>query len=407
VIHFTGERVVPGEVNDDLWAEHFCRYAFASQFTNGRQVLDIGSGSGYGTAELARTASKTFGLELGHDATRYATTTFPLANLVYTTGSATQLPFPDNSFDVVTAFEIIEHLADWQNLLSEARRVLKSTGLFLVSTPNRLYYTESRGADGPNPYHVHEFQYAEFQSALQTYFSHTRILLQNHVHGFALHQQHDRPVDAQITERSANPDEAHFFLALCSQTTFPDPNDYIYIPRASNVLREREHHIRSLEEQLAEEREQRRVHLASLEGQLSVEREERQLHVRSLEKEIRQAREQYENLEHDRDEKRLWAERLDVELQTARKTIDAAERTVIERTQWAERLDAELRIAREAIDTAERTLIERTEWAQRLDQEFNQANDRIARNEAARWTRLGRQLGFLPPLDQPSAKKDD
>ena len=44
---FTGERVVPGQVNDDLWAEHISRYAFAARFAADRDVLDIGSGTGY------------------------------------------------------------------------------------------------------------------------------------------------------------------------------------------------------------------------------------------------------------------------------------------------------------------------------------------------------------------------
>ena len=73
-------------------------------------------------------------------------------------------------FDLVTAFEVIEHLAAWRDLLSEARRVLAPGGLFLVSTPNRLYYADSRRLDGPNPYHVHEFEFEEFDAALREFF---------------------------------------------------------------------------------------------------------------------------------------------------------------------------------------------------------------------------------------------
>ena len=53
---FTGERVIPGQVNDDLWAEHIARYAFAARLSDGARVLDIGCGTGYGTAELAQRA---------------------------------------------------------------------------------------------------------------------------------------------------------------------------------------------------------------------------------------------------------------------------------------------------------------------------------------------------------------
>ena len=56
VTEFTGERVIPGQVEDDLWAEHVARYAFAARFAAGKRVLDVGCGMGYGTAELAKAA---------------------------------------------------------------------------------------------------------------------------------------------------------------------------------------------------------------------------------------------------------------------------------------------------------------------------------------------------------------
>jgi len=44
VSEFTGERVIPGQVNDELWAEHVARYAFAARMASGRRVLDLGCG---------------------------------------------------------------------------------------------------------------------------------------------------------------------------------------------------------------------------------------------------------------------------------------------------------------------------------------------------------------------------
>jgi hypothetical protein len=48
---FTGERVIPGQVDADLWNEHFARYLFASRLARGRRVVDLGSGSGYGARD--------------------------------------------------------------------------------------------------------------------------------------------------------------------------------------------------------------------------------------------------------------------------------------------------------------------------------------------------------------------
>jgi protein-L-isoaspartate O-methyltransferase len=53
---FTGERVIPGEVDIDLLNEHMARYTFAARLARGKRVLDAGCGTGYGSAELARAA---------------------------------------------------------------------------------------------------------------------------------------------------------------------------------------------------------------------------------------------------------------------------------------------------------------------------------------------------------------
>jgi 2-polyprenyl-3-methyl-5-hydroxy-6-metoxy-1,4-benzoquinol methylase len=46
------------------------------------------------------------------------------------------------------SFEVIEHLENWQAFLMEMRRVLVPTGQFIVSTPNKLYYAETRESAG-------------------------------------------------------------------------------------------------------------------------------------------------------------------------------------------------------------------------------------------------------------------
>jgi hypothetical protein len=43
LVEFTGERVIPGHVNDDLWSEHMARYAFARRYAEGKRVLDAGA----------------------------------------------------------------------------------------------------------------------------------------------------------------------------------------------------------------------------------------------------------------------------------------------------------------------------------------------------------------------------
>jgi SAM-dependent methyltransferase len=62
---FTGERVIPGQVDVDLLNEHMARYTFAARLARGKRVLDAGCGAGYGSAELASQAdSVTVGVDV-------------------------------------------------------------------------------------------------------------------------------------------------------------------------------------------------------------------------------------------------------------------------------------------------------------------------------------------------------
>src|SRR5579871_3121120 len=151
VPEFTGERVIPGEVDVDLLNEHLARYAFAARLARGKRVLDAGCGAGYGSAELAEMAEEVTGVDVAPEAIAYASEHYTLPNLHFEQASCTSLSQDDGAFDLVVAFEVIEHLEDWRGFLREARRVLTSNGQLVVSTPNRLYYTESRGREGANP----------------------------------------------------------------------------------------------------------------------------------------------------------------------------------------------------------------------------------------------------------------
>ncbi len=106
----------------------------------GKSVLDLGCGQG-GLGELlvGRCHSYT-GADLHHHVLQFAQAA-PGQGYVQCNGIS--LPFRDQSFDVIFAFDVVEHLvggSPWQvQCLRELRRVLRPLGMIFITTPNRWY----------------------------------------------------------------------------------------------------------------------------------------------------------------------------------------------------------------------------------------------------------------------------
>jgi SAM-dependent methyltransferase len=411
-LEFTGERVIPGQVNDDLWSEHVARYAFARRYAQGLRVLDAGCGAGYGSAELAQSAALVTGIDVAAEAIEYARATYPISNVRFVAGSCTAIPFPDKSFELVVAFEVIEHLAEFRAFLNECARVVTPQGLFLVSSPNKGYYTESRAEKGPNPYHEREFEAAEFVSELSRVFPSVRLLLQNRVESFAFHPANSFwPAEARIDGGGGAAEDANFFIGMCSAGPLPEARSFVYVPKAANLLREREQHVQLLESQLARTKKW----LAETQTERDALLE---LHRR-----------QKEELE----SRNRWAEKLNAELQSAGERVAAVQNELASeqqaaaavatgyeskvagledenraKTEWAVATEArlsqeleqkgrELAECARLLDTAEATVTERTLWAQRVEAQRQELAAQMEMIRASRWLKLGQKLGLGPP----------
>src|SRR5712691_5133022 len=307
---FTGERVIPGQVDTDLLNEHMARYAFAARLSRRKQVLDAGCGSGYGSAELAKTAAGVLGIDCSAEAIAFARSEYPASNLRFEQADCGALPVADGSIDLVTAFEVIEHLEDWRGLLVEARRALSAAGQFIVSTPNKLYYSESRRGAGPNPFHVHEFEFEEFRAELGEVFPHVSLFLENHAEGVVF-----QPAGSPDTENSADvrvdgarcvPAESHFFVAVCAMRPQTGAPTFVYVPRVANVLRERERHIGLLEAELETKNQW-------------LDRTTRELV--QLNQDHQSVLAQFRRLMAESEERARWAERLNRELEESQARI--------------------------------------------------------------------------------------
>ena len=98
------------------------------------RVLDVGCGEGQFAAELARAGFVVVGVDVAEEPLRRARARHPPWICVRVPAGG-PWPLADASFDVVWAGETIEHVADTAGWLSEVRRVLRSGGSLLLSTP--------------------------------------------------------------------------------------------------------------------------------------------------------------------------------------------------------------------------------------------------------------------------------
>jgi SAM-dependent methyltransferase len=399
---FTGERLIPGQVGIDLLNEHLARYSFAAGLARGKRVLDAGCGAGYGTAELAEAAAWVVGADIAAEAIDFARGNYRRRNLFFERASCSALPHGAGSFDLVVAFEVIEHLANWRELLSEARRVLAPGGRFIVSTPNRLYYNESRGQEGPNPFHVHEFEFREFRAELRAVFPQVVLYLENHVEGVTFEPCGPyQAVEARLGGGEPAPDEAHFFVAVCGERLDPRNAAHVYIPQAANVLRERGRHIKLLEEEIATKNEW-------LERALREHEELMAAHHRQTE-ELERSNRWAEALNQEVEERRARVAALQSELAEQAEGYAAKvaelEEDIREKVQWAMTLDERVTAARDALHHTEKELEERTAWALLLDVEKRQLEEarrkleqQLAMVRASRWVKLGRKFGLGPEV---------
>ena len=145
------------------------------------------------------------------------------------------------------------------------------------------------------------------------------------------------------------PQEAHFFLAVCSLEDWPPIPSFLFVHQGSNVLREREKHIEILQRELTDAREQFAA-LHSAHDQLTVHMEEQN----------------------------RWALRTGEELEAVSRDLA----TLVDK-----------------LTTAEATIVERTLWAQRMAAQVEDLTARLNLWRASRWTKLGRKLNLGPDLD--------
>jgi ubiquinone/menaquinone biosynthesis C-methylase UbiE len=126
-------------------------------------ALDIGCGVGDYTREIFLMTKNITGID--RDVTNAARLYPQIKFLAHDCNAS--LPFPDESIDIITAINVIEHLVDFNAFLSECRRVMKKDGRIALTTANRNFALHDYFFD---PTHLHEWSIEEFRGIVEQYF---------------------------------------------------------------------------------------------------------------------------------------------------------------------------------------------------------------------------------------------
>lgn len=371
---FTGERYIPTE-SGEIRHEHMHRYAWVRRIVAGKRVLDIACGEGYGSAMLADSAASVYGVDISSEAIEHAVSAYQKPNLHFIQGSAAAIPLMDASFDVVVSFETVEHLVQQEDMLAEIARVLVTDGLLIISSPNKLVYSDLAGHH--NEFHVKELLWDEFDALLRTQFGQVTYFGQRLAVGSTIvptinaergaEFQALTDVGSAIDERVMHLQHPVYYIAVAMRSGESPPDlDASILFSETEDLYERHRSIAKW----ARNQDEELRHRAQLLEQAEAERLGAIEWARGLDIEVGEARERIDQLQREHSERMQWSLSLDRELVVARQRIQELQEECKERTKWALGLDEEMNGARERIGVLQQELEERTAWALRLDAEI-------------------------------------
>jgi len=147
------------------------RYELARKLAEGKDILEIGCGSGIGLGYLARFARKVVGGDIEEKNVSLAKEYYKdRTNIIIDLIDAHNLPFPDGNFDLALVFETIYYLIDPQKGLSEIRRVLRENGILVICTVNKDWEDFH-----PSPYTYKYFSAPELYELMKKNFQEVKL----------------------------------------------------------------------------------------------------------------------------------------------------------------------------------------------------------------------------------------
>ncbi|MFI2859232.1 glycosyltransferase [Paenibacillus sp. JSM ZJ436] len=263
-MEFTGERYIPDQTDEDVEIEHMQRYNSIKELIKGKVVLDAACGEGYGARLLSTSAREVHGVDIDQQTIELAKRNYRgIENLHFQASQVQNMPYKECYFDVVVSFETLEHMDEdsQESFILEIKRVLKQDGIFIISTPNKKYYSDI--PNYLNPFHVKELYREEFDSLLNKSFNYVIHYSQNFEVVAMINHMDDNSA-SYINLDNSNNDFEKYMIAVCSdvKTNAPSLNSVkLYkgkynfmtdrILQLQDEVDERNNHIGTLDKEIA------------------------------------------------------------------------------------------------------------------------------------------------------------
>lgn len=167
----TERAIVDDKTSIFLLCTHVPRSGSPAQFIEGHALPHVARVNAYGSSFLIHKGAKMIvGGDYSEETIEYARLHYSKDRLSFLRLDAQQMPFRNNSFNVIVSLETIEHLKRYEDFLHDCKRMLKEDGIFICSTPNRKASFDSR-----DPYHFREFSVDELYELMARYFAETKL----------------------------------------------------------------------------------------------------------------------------------------------------------------------------------------------------------------------------------------
>jgi SAM-dependent methyltransferase len=182
-LELTGERTLPDVPEENYWyRRHVAVYEWIGERCAGLRVADLACGEGYGSNLLAGRAAEVIGVDANPEAYEHARARYRRPNLSFRRELVEEFGEP---VDAVVFLQTIEHIHEPDRLVAGIADMAPAA---YISTPNRLTLAPPGAEKSDNPWHLREYDAAQYRELLEPHFERVEILGLFHARKLRAHE---------------------------------------------------------------------------------------------------------------------------------------------------------------------------------------------------------------------------